>query len=730
MIARSKEDMLAPSHNETPGVDTATATHGGAGMMVLGVVGFLALSAVYMESVLLPALPGRVVSDLAFLVPLTLDTILCFIASRRSRGVEARFWLIGAALNAVLLVAEVYWLWWVVTKGSSPPAIYLPFQIMHVIAAGLGIALLAAMVRMSEAPAPIRWRWWLDLTSVAVIVYVLSLVVVVDPLLAGVPGATLGTRMIAAGYTSWGTMVVLGAMWTLARPGVMRWRRWERLIAASMMIYAAGTALWPVWFAAFENGAPIGERSVLDLVLVLGHYFFLIAAAGRLRHPDRAWPMRSLGPARSVTGRMATYLALSASVVALPALVVGAVLVPEWTGDRLVLVVAAAAVAALMVVRTVVTAIENGRLAQTSVTDPVTGLRNHRYFHEHLASEMEAAQRFDEALCVLWFDLDGFGRFNRLAGHAAGDDVLRSVARVLESACGEAGTVCRVGGDEFAVVARGAQAQDALEMAARVGETLRAPWDDGTAVITVSGGIAGFPADAADAEALAAIAEHTAVWAHGHRKGQVIGWDPALMGEPGSGDSFQAMEERTRLGTLKALAAAVDARLEVAGNRSTAVSSLAGALSRELRLDDERVRLIETAALVRDVGMVALGDEILTKPGPLTEAELAEVRKHPALGEQIVGASAPPQVVPWIRYHHERWDGEGYPEGLRAVAIPLESRIIAVCDSWDAMTSERPYRGALTPVEAVAELRACAGSQFDPEIVEPLIKLVEAFHRV
>jgi diguanylate cyclase (GGDEF)-like protein len=701
----------------------------GAGLMVLASCGFLALSVVYMESALVRGVPGRVVADLAFLIPLVLGTVLCFVASRRSSGVEARFWTIAAVLNAVLLASEIYWVTWLMTQGSPPPAIYAPFQMLGLAAALLGIALLAAMVRMADTPAPLQVRWWLDLAALATVVYVVCLRFYIDPVLVGVQGVSAADRLIAAAYPTWGAMMVGGALWILVRPGMMRWRLWERFIAASIVIYAAGMVLWPFWLASFQVAAPGEDRSVLDLVLILGHCLFSIAAAERLIHTDRAWPMRKLGPERSVTGRLATYLALCVTVVALPLLVVAAVVAPVTSSDRVPYIVGALLVAVLAVARTIVSAIENGRLLRTSVSDPVTGLRNHTYFHEHLADGLAAAARYGESVAVVWLDIDDFERFNRLAGHAAGDERLRAIATTLTSCCSERDILCRVGGDEFAVIVSAADPADVEAMVGRLVVGLGESAFAAAAAPTVSGGIACYPQDGDDPIALADSARRAAVWAHGHEKGAVVRYDARIVGEARSDEALGAFEERTRLGTLRALAVAVDARREASGTRSSAVAALSTALARQLGLHEERVALVETAALVHDVGMVAIGDDILSQPDRLTEEQMALVRLHPALAEQIVGASAPPVIVPWIRHHHEWWNGEGYPDGLRAVAIPLESRIIAVCDAWDAMTSERPFRRAMSATQAVAELRACAGTQFDPELVEPFVVLAEAFYR-
>lgn len=696
--------------------------------MALAATGFLALSLLYMESVKLPAVPGRIVADLAFLIPLVLSVTLCFVAFRRSVGVERQFWLVGALLNAVLLISELYWLWIVVFGGGPPPPIYGYFQALHTLAAALFLALLATMVRLADAPAPMQARWWLDLAAAAAVVYVLALRLFVQPIFAGVARATPAAHLIAAVYTAWGVMMLAGGVWIMVRPGLMRWRLWERMIAVSIMIYAAGIMLWPVWFVAFTDGGTADERSVLDLVLVLGHYLFVMAAAERLLNSDQAWPMRRLGPARTVSGRTTTYAVLAVSVIALPVLVTLAVLAPPASLDRSVYAVAAAVIALLTVARTIVSAVENGRLFHSSVSDPLTGLYNHRYFHERLATEISGAERYDESVAVLWLDVDDLSHLNRVAGHAAGDDVLRLVADTLAHEAGDTSVVCRMGGDEFAVIARGMSAQGALALGGRIESALAASAPP-EAAPSVSGGIAVYPESATDPVQLARLAERTAQVVRRFGRGHIRMYEPMDREQllaPDEGP--REIEERSRIGTLRALAAAVDARRELSGTRASAVAALAAALARELGVDEDRVKQIETAALVHDIGMVALTDEVLEKTGPLDEREAAALRSHPALAARIIGSAENSDPTGrWIRHHHERWDGGGYPDGLRAVAIPLEARIIAICDAWSAMVSERPYRRAMTTEEAIAELRACSGQQFDPSLVEPLIAIVGSF---
>jgi putative nucleotidyltransferase with HDIG domain len=154
------------------------------------------------------------------------------------------------------------------------------------------------------------------------------------------------------------------------------------------------------------------------------------------------------------------------------------------------------------------------------------------------------------------------------------------------------------------------------------------------------------------------------------------------------------------------------------------VAALAAPLAHRLDWDAERVASLRLGALLHDVGKVSVRRDVLCKPGPLTLDELAEIRTHPRAGAELVQPLRPAQhVLPYVLFHHERWDGSGYPAGLRGASIPLEARLLAVADAFDAMTSPRPYRRALTPERALAEIDACAGTQFDPALAALFVEI-------
>jgi putative nucleotidyltransferase with HDIG domain len=169
---------------------------------------------------------------------------------------------------------------------------------------------------------------------------------------------------------------------------------------------------------------------------------------------------------------------------------------------------------------------------------------------------------------------------------------------------------------------------------------------------------------------------------------------------------------------LAALSAAIEARDPYARGHSSRVTVFAQAMARGLRLEKERLSVLRLAALLHDVGKLVVPSAVLLKRGPLTDEELGLMRRHPAAGARMLRSlGAPETILPLVLHHHERWDGEGYPTGRRGDDIPLEARVLCIADSFDAMTSTRPYRASWTPDEALEELERCAGTQFDPELV-------------
>jgi diguanylate cyclase (GGDEF)-like protein/putative nucleotidyltransferase with HDIG domain len=363
--------------------------------------------------------------------------------------------------------------------------------------------------------------------------------------------------------------------------------------------------------------------------------------------------------------------------------------------------------------RAIVGALRAMRLA---LTDPLTGLGNHRNFHDRLERELRFAheRRLPLSLCMI--DIDDFKRINDRFGHPAGDRVLSQLATRLR----QTGEAFRLGGDEFALLLPGSDESAALAAASSVVDRIAALNLEPTGAVTVSVGIATSPQHAGERDELIGLADSALYWAKEYGKNRVRAYRPDVIELAELKRLASGPDRAARFRAAASLARAVDARDVYTGSHSQRVADLAARTARRLGLPDEEVELTRLAASLHDLGKLAIPEEILRKPGPLTEPERMVLERHPQIGFRMLESLGVDPVADWVLHHHERWDGSGYPDGLPGDRIPLGARIIFVADAYDAMTSERVYRRRVAPQHAIAELERCAGSQFDPEIVAAL----------
>ena len=333
-----------------------------------------------------------------------------------------------------------------------------------------------------------------------------------------------------------------------------------------------------------------------------------------------------------------------------------------------------------------------------ATTDSLTGLGNRRILAEDLDEAIELASERDPRLLMM-FDLNGFKQYNDSFGHPAGDSLLARLGQNLDAAVAPYGRAYRMGGDEFCALLRPAGAPlDALKAAA-------------CAALVESGH--GFEVDAASGSVMLPFDADSA-----SSSLQLV--DRRL---------YQSKEGRP-VGVKRQLRGVL---LQVLGEREPAlldhldgVAALSLSVGRQMQLDPEELDVLVRAAEMHDIGKMAIPETILDKPGPLDAEEWKFMRRHTILGERIL--SAAPALVPvarLVRSSHERWDGGGYPDGLAGTDIPLGSRIICACDAYDAIVSIRPYSAACSSDAALTELAACAGSQFDAEVVRALTHVVQ-----
>ena len=400
-----------------------------------------------------------------------------------------------------------------------------------------------------------------------------------------------------------------------------------------------------------------------------------------------AWLPSAAQPENRSRGRDTMVLTFAAAATALGLLVVAA-----FTSITPLAVGFAGGALALATIRSALTYRENNRILQAArvhaATDALTGLGNRRQLVTDLEHLFGGAY---QAATLLFFDLNGFKRYNDTYGHGAGDALLIRLAVALSAVIGDRGSAYRLGGDEFCVLLGGHYpVHDQLVASAQSALTEGGAGFD----VSTSLGVALIPDEAASADAALRLADERMYADKGRTQRTPV--RDVLM---------QVLTERTP-GLI---------------DHATGVTAITAGVAVQFGMDAERLDETLRAAELHDIGKLAIPDAILDKPGPLDDSEWAFMEQHPIIGQRILDAAdALRPVGALVRASHERWDGRGYPDRLRGEEIPLGARIIAVCDAYDAMVSDRCYQSARSHDDALAELRAHAGTQFDADVVAAL----------
>jgi diguanylate cyclase (GGDEF)-like protein/putative nucleotidyltransferase with HDIG domain len=376
----------------------------------------------------------------------------------------------------------------------------------------------------------------------------------------------------------------------------------------------------------------------------------------------------------------------------------------------------------------IATPIENAQLyaraEQRSRIDELTGLYNRRHFEERLKEEIGRHSRHGDMFSIFLLDLDNFKTYNDMYGHPAGDIVLNQIGKTMKGSVRSVDQAFRYGGDEFVVILPQTGIDDARVVAERVRKQIAGEMEAKGVAVTCSIGLASYPSDGVIPGELVTVAD-TALYYAKRTGGNRVYLSSKILSEPL--DEAGVYAKRNGLSAIYALVSTVEARDPYTYGHSRKVNSYAVALAEAIGLSPDDVSKVSTAALLHDIGKIGIPDKVLNKKGKLSKEDWEAIKSHPRLGANIVGNV--PQLIPCVNsilHHHERWDGGGYPEGLKGEEIPIEARILAIADSFEAMTSARPYRPALSFEEVVKELRQGAGLQFDPKLVEVFIGIIEA----
>ncbi len=387
-------------------------------------------------------------------------------------------------------------------------------------------------------------------------------------------------------------------------------------------------------------------------------------------------------------------------------------------------------------------------IQKQALTDALTGLPNHRAIMDQLGKEVDRAQRYGHAFSLLFFDADHFKHVNDTYGHAIGDVVLQQIGVCAGNVLHGGDTLGRFGGEEFVLLLPEADSSEASIIA----ESIRAAIAShpiataevpGGILMTVSIGSATYLVDGDTQEMLLQQADEAMYLSKRLGRNQVrtaaesrqISIDPELMlllqeSEQSDaverlGPSPEQVKQSYILKMISSLLFMVEQRDPVMNEHSHRVSDISRAIAQEMGLEPQEIFMIGTAALLHDIGKVGLPDALLRKDDLLSPTERQHLREHPGLGAQTLQVNPYLHpLIPAVLHHHERWDGAGYPEGLAGADIPLAARIIGVAEAYDVMLREPSYQERRTSQEAMIEMQRCAGTQFDPAIVQSLCTVI------
>ena len=523
---------------------------------------------------------------------------------------------------------------------------------------------LIARDRLRNRPAGL----WIDAAAVALAVASIGSAIVIETVSDGL-GSGIGPFVEGLSYPIADMILIsfLAAILVVCgqRPG------------ASLTLLVAGLATIAVADAGYSYQVSQDTYSATGAINLLWPLAALLVAAA-------AWAPAS-APVRVHSERGWRTLVVSGAVGV--AAVAGYAYEAFGGGDPLTQALILLTLLAVLV-RLAYAFIENQRLLVRVSHDSLTGLAN----RGQLELDLREAIWHEEGRSVLaLLDLDGFKRYNDTFGHPAGDALLSGLAKGLETAVGESGTAYRVGGDEFCCLLVG----DDTETRAAVARAEEAFSESGPGFeVSCSVGTVELPREAPGPEAAIQLADRR-------------------MYASKMSSRLTASEQ-----AFAVLSSAQRERTPELSNHTRDVAELSVAVGRHLGLDELELALTARAAELHDIGKVAIPDAILDKPSALSDSERAFIRRHSVIGERILASA--PDLLPVsriVRSSHERYDGGGYPDGLAGEDIPLPARVIFVCDAFCAMTTPRPYSEAVTPREALTELRRCAGTQFDPDVV-------------
>lgn len=640
-------------------------------------------------------------------------------AYRAAPGSRGRIvWRLLALSLGALTVSEAVYAYELMTDGAAGMAGTLGADALNGVAALLFVAMLGAGSSVDRLGRLAATRLIIDLTATSTLVFAVLFRVLVAGLGATEPAAVVFDATRYAVYASIGFLIIAGgAMLGFSMPA-SRSSSWDRLLAIGVGLFGFGVSLWPAWnLAVIGESVPAAVQVIVSCLYLLAYQLIAIAGLQRVLATDpqrRDWVVPRTEP--RWLGQAVVTLVF-ASVIVLGWWTAEA---PRGSAEQGVYLALLSICAAAMMLRTVLFGLESQRAQARAWTDALTGVGNLNALDRRLTELSAATHRLDAPFMLAVVDLDGFGARNATHGRDHCDGILSAVARAL-TANGRTCEVFRMSGDEFAVVVPGVHPEDADVRGRELAEAVVAC--AGTTDMTASVGIACCPASTCDPAALVRNAMDACVWVKRHGGARVAVYDQRLRAALAVDDRLRPSEDHAGVDMARALAAAADARDPAHYHHSRNVGALAVLLAAELGFEREHIDRIQVAATLHDVGKIALPDTMLGGR-VVTVRQRREEQEHAAMGQRLLESLHLDGVPEWVRSHHERWDGQGYPDGLRGTEIPLESRIIALADAYEGMTAGKRYGAPMSKGAALQEIDLGIGVRFDPDLAEAFIRVV------
>ena len=365
------------------------------------------------------------------------------------------------------------------------------------------------------------------------------------------------------------------------------------------------------------------------------------------------------------------------------------------------------------------------QLLHRASTDPLTGLANHRTFHERLAEEMARCARYERPISVAMLDIDRFKQINDTVGHMVGDTVLTTVAQRILTVMRTDALVARLGGDEIAVILPECDAETARTAIERARRAVSEQPIVNVGSLTMSAGLCD-NLHASTPDRILRLADEALYYAKDHGRDACVSYSPDVVTTVSESERAVLLARTQALTGLRTLARAIDTKEQATLLHSQRVAELAAVLAGVQGWSAERIELLREAALVHDIGKLAVREQTLSGNSRLSDQEFEQVKLHTHLGAQIAGEILDPEQVEWIRWHHERPDGGGYPDGLADGEIPDGASLLSLADAVEAMVSHRSYKSSKSLAQAIDECVGLAGTQFAPEAVAALLSAHEA----